>query len=119
MNDIIPLLHINSADRTNRAPIRTVVKDRELVLVYFAAGFKKEDIKYKVEFINKTQEMYLHISGEIEIKSLHYKSSMDIQHLLDINTYEGFDIDVDNGLLILTLYKKQNEAVILKGYRVK
>lgn len=119
IDDIILPFYISSTNCINRAPIKTLVEDRELILVYFAAGFTNDDIKYVTEFINKTQEMYLNISGEIEIESLNYKSSINIQHFIDTNTYEGFDINVDNGLLILTLYKKQNEATVLKGYGVK
>ena len=98
------------------APIRTIEKDNNKILVFNALGIPRENIEYKTEFINKSKESYLVVHGSVELKDLNYENGINIRMKIDTDIYDGYDVYIENGLVFVRLHEIINEAPILKDY---
>ena len=98
------------------APIRTIEKDNNKILVFNALGIPRENIEYKTEFINKSKESYLVIQGNVELKDINYENGINIRMKIDTDIYDGYDVCIENGLVFVRLHEIVNEAPILKDY---
>ena len=98
------------------APIRTIEKDNNKILVFNALGIPRENIEYKTEFINKSKESYLVIQGSVELKDINYENGINIRMKIDTDIYDGYDVYIENGLVFVRLHEIVNEAPILKDY---
>ena len=85
------------------------------IMVYKAYGVPKEKIEHTTEFINKTKEMYLIIKGEHEIFE-DWSGEVNLRILIDTKIYDGYSVDIKDGLITVTLYEIKNEAPELKNY---
>ena len=85
------------------------------IMIYKACGVPKEKIEYTTEFINKTKEMYLIIKGEHEIFE-DWSSKVNLRIFIDTKIYDGYSVDIKDGLITVTLYEIKNEAPELKNY---
>ena len=98
------------------APIRTIEKDNNKILVFNALGIPRENIEYKTEFINKSKESYLVIQGSVELKDINYENGINIRMKIDTDIYDGYDVYIENGLIFVRLHEIVNEAPVLKDY---
>ena len=98
------------------APIRTIEKDNNKILVFNALGIPRENIEYKTEFVNKSKESYLVVHGSVELKDLNYENGINIRMKIDTDIYDGYDVYIENGLVFVRLHEIVNEAPILKDY---
>ena len=98
------------------APIRTIEKDNNKILVFNALGIPRENIEYKTEFINKSKESYLVVHGSVELKDLNYENGINIRMKIDTDIYDGYDVYIENGLVFVRLHEIVNEAPVLKDY---
>ena len=98
------------------APIRTIEKDNNKILVFNALGIPRENIEYKTEFVNKSKESYLVIQGSVELKDLNYENGINIRMKIDTDIYDGYDVYIENGLVFVRLHEIVNEAPVLKDY---
>ena len=100
------------------APIRTIEKDNNKILVFNALGIPRENIEYKTEFVNKSKESYLVVHGSVELKDLNYENGINIRMKIDTDIYDGYDVYIENGLVFVRLHEIVNEAPILKDYGI-
>ena len=100
------------------APIRTIEKDNNKILVFNALGIPRENIEYKTEFVNKSKESYLVIQGNVELKDLNYENGINIRMKIDTDIYDGYDVYIENGLVFVRLHEIVNEAPVLKDYGI-
>ena len=88
------------------------------VMLYEAYGIPKDFIKYSTEFVNKTKQTYLNIFGKREMPDLGFKNELNIRLLVDTNIYDGYEVHIEDGLVIVVLHEIKNEAPVLKDYGV-
>ena len=100
------------------APIRTIEKDNNKILVFNALGIPRENIEYKTEFVNKSKESYLVVQGNVELKDINYENGINIRMKIDTDIYDGYDVYIENGLVFVRLHEIVNEAPVLKDYGV-
>ena len=100
------------------APIRTIEKDNNKILVFNALGIPRENIEYKTEFVNKSKESYLVVQGSVELKDLNYENGINIRMKIDTDIYDGYDVYIENGLVFVRLHEIVNEAPVLKDYGI-
>lgn len=98
------------------APIRTIEKDNNKILVFNALGIPRENIEYKTEFVNKSKESYLVVQGNVELKDINYENGINIRMKIDTDIYDGYDVYIENGLVFVRLHEIINETPILKDY---
>ena len=98
------------------APIRTIEKDNNKILVFNALGIPRENIEYKTEFVNKSKESYLVVHGSVELKDINYENGINIRMKIDTDIYDGYDVYIENGLVFVRLHEIVNEAPVLKDY---
>ena len=98
------------------APIRTIEKDNNKILVFNALGIPRENIEYKTEFVNKSKESYLVVQGNVELKDINYENGINIRMKIDTDIYDGYDVYIENGLVFVRLHEIINEAPALKDY---
>ena len=96
--------------------IRTIEKDNNKILVFNALGIPKENIEYKTEFINKSKESYLVIQGKVELEDLNYENGINIRIRIDTDIYDGYEVNIEDGLITVVLHEIINEAPVLKDY---
>lgn len=100
-------------------PIRTVEKDNCKILVFNALGIPKERISYKTEFVNKSKESYLLVKGEVDFGEYDYKNGINIREKINTDIYDGYDITIDDGLIVIKLHEILNEKPTLVNYGTK
>lgn len=100
------------------APIRTIEKDNNKILVFNALGIPRENIEYKTEFVNKSKESYLVVQGNVELKDINYENGINIRMKIDTDIYDGYDVYIENGLVFVRLHEIVNEAPVLKDYGI-
>ena len=96
--------------------IRTIEKDNNKILVFNALGIPKENIEYKTEFINKSKESYLVIQGKVELKDINYENGINVSVRIDTNIYDGYEVNIEDGLIKVVLHEIINEVPVLKDY---
>ena len=88
------------------------------VMLYEAWGIPKDLIAYSTEFVNKTKQTYLNVSGKHEIPDLGFENDLNIHLLIDTDIYDGYEVHVEDGLVTVVLHEIKNEAPVLKDYGV-
>lgn len=86
------------------------------ILFYKAYGIPKAFINYETEFINKTKETYLNVKGAYEDGSIDFKNEVNIRLLIDTDVYSGYEVDVADGIIKITLREIENEAPVLTDF---
>ena len=89
------------------------------VLIYEALGIPKDLIKYETEFVNKTKQTYLNIKGEFNNEIYDFANSINVHLRIDTNIYSGYEVNIGDGLVTVTLHEVINEAPILKDYGIR
>lgn len=88
------------------------------VLLYKAWGIPKNMITYETEFVNKTKQTYLNIKGEFKKEIISFENNINIHLRIDTDIYDGYEVDIKDGLITVILHEIENEAPILKDYGV-
>lgn len=91
-------------------PIKIVEKDNKKYILYEVIGLSARDIKVEKEFVNKTKTTALNITGNMELKDLEFENEINAKIYIDTDIYEKYDYSIVNGILVVTLYEKINEA---------
>lgn len=86
------------------------------ILLYEAWGIPKNMITYSTEFINKTKEVYLNISGKYEKQEIGFENDINVHLKIDTRIYDGYEVDIRDGLITVTLHEIENEEPILIDY---
>ena len=101
----------------NCVPFRTVDVNNKRMIMYNAMGISGDNIKYHTEFINRTGETYLNINGyEKKVANrelpcgkteeiILYENKIHIHTKVDTNIYDEYEVNVYNGVLIITLHE--------------
>lgn len=88
------------------------------VMLYEAWGIPKSLITYSTEFVNRTKQTYLNVTGKYEDPELGFENDINIHLLIDTNIYDGYKVHVEDGLVTVVLHEIKNEAPMLKDYGV-
>ena len=97
-------------------PVTTKELNNQQVMLYEAWGIPKENIKYETEFVNKTKQTYLNVTGHAELKDLGFENQINIHMLINTNIYEGYEVDVNDGMVMIVLHEIKNKAPALKDF---
>ena len=97
-------------------PIRTTEKDNCKILVFNALGIPKERISYRTEFVNKSKELYLLVKGEVDFDEYDYKNGINIREKINTDIYDGYEITIGDGLIVIKLHEILNEKPVLVDY---
>ena len=90
--------------------------NNDKVMVYLATGIPSENITYETEFVNKTKQTYLNINGEVNMEELGFKNEIHVHLLIDTDIYEGYEVIIKDGTVMVVLHEILNTAPILKDY---
>lgn len=82
--------------------------------VYKAMGIPKEKIKYETEFVNRTKETYLNITGEHTAEMLDIDNKINVHLFIDTDIYDRYEVHVVDGLVYVILHEIINEQPVLK-----
>lgn len=99
-------------------PVVTKELNSDKVMLYEAWGIPKENITYKTEFINKTKQMYLNVVGKNEISELGFENDINIHFLIDTDVYDGYEVNINDGMVMIILHEIKNEVPVLKDCTV-
>lgn len=97
-------------------PIATKELNDDKVMLYNAFGIPKENIKYETEFVNKTKQTYLNITGNAELKDLGFENQINIHMLIDTDIYEGYEVNVKDGMVMIVFHEIKNEVPVLRDF---
>ena len=89
------------------------------VMLYEAWGIPKDVIKYETEFINKTKRTYLNVTGQAEMKDIGFKNDINVHLLIDTDIYDGYEVNINDGLIMIVLHEIKNEQPVLNDYSKK
>lgn len=84
------------------------------IYIYKAEGIPRENIKYETEFVNRTKETYLNITGEETIEVLDFHNKINVHLFIDTDVYDGYEVHIMNGLVHVILHEIINEQPVLK-----
>lgn len=98
------------------SPIVTKELNDDKVILYDACGVPKENIKYETEFVNKTKQTYLNVTGHVELEDLGFKNHINIHILIDTDIYDGYEVNVNDGMVMIILHEIRNEAPVLRDF---
>ena len=85
-------------------------------MIFDAYGIPKENIKHGIEFINKTRQTFLNVCGRKKIKDLEFENHLNIHMLINTDIYEGYEVNVSDGMVMIILREILNEAPQLRDY---
>lgn len=88
------------------------------VMLYEAWGIPKCLITYSTEFVNRTKQTYLNVTGKYEMPDLGFENDINIHLLIDTNIYDGYKVHIEDGLVTVVLHEIKNEVPVLKDYGV-
>lgn len=95
-------------------------KEREInnskILFYRACGIPKSFIAYETEFVNKSKQTYLNVKGEYENGVDDFKNNINIHLLIDTDIYSGYEVDIADGIVKITLHEIENEIPVLTDF---
>lgn len=98
------------------SPVVTKEFNNDKVMLYNAFGIPKENIRYETEFINKTKQTYLNVTGRAELKDLGFENQINIHMLIDTDIYEGYEVSANDGMVMIVLHEIKNKAPELKDF---
>lgn len=108
------MFYENNYDR----PVVEKELNGDKVMLYEAWGIPKDVITYSTEFVNKTKQTYLNVSGKYEMPELGFENDLNVHLLIDTNIYDGYEVHVEDGLVTVVLHEIKNEVPVLKDYGV-
>lgn len=88
------------------------------VMLYEAWGIPKGLITYSTEFVNRTKQTYLNVTGKYEDPKLGFENDINIHLLIDTNIYDGYEVHIEDGMVTVVLHEIKNEAPVLKDYGI-
>ncbi len=91
-------------------PIHTIERTCQKILQYELIGLGKDHIIVTTEFINKTKELFLIVTGKFNDAMTGFENEINIRLQIDTNIYCSYDYKIENGLLTITLFEKINEV---------
>lgn len=102
---------IETIEGANQYDRPVVVKevDNKKFLLYEAWGIPKSLITHKTEFINKTKKTYLNVNGKFEDQHLGFENDINIHLPIDTDIYDGFEVLVEDGMVMIVLHEIKNE----------
>jgi HSP20 family molecular chaperone IbpA len=89
---------------------RHISKDNKEILAVNVAGFSKEDIKLEPKSIGNKD--YLYIIGMPKDDVKEYVNPLNIRFEIDSNRIDNVDASVKDGMLYVTVTKKNNKPKI-------
>lgn len=107
---------ISLNEETYDHPIITKELDDKMIMLYEAWGIPKENICYDTEFINKTKQTYLNVNGCAELMDLGFENDINIHILIDTDIYDGYEVNVNDGMVMVVLHEIKNESPNLKDF---
>lgn len=107
-------LYWNSHDYCTNTPFFTQEIDNKKIILFDAKGIPEENIKHNTEFINRTCETYLVIQGEHSF--LNYKNCINVRYPINTSIYNGYEVKVNDGLVMVILHEIENKKPVLKDY---
>jgi HSP20 family molecular chaperone IbpA len=87
-----------------------ISKDNTEILAVNVAGFKKEDIKIETKTIGDRDYLYIIGTPREEVKE--YVNPMNIRFEIKSNIIDSVDGKVEDGMLYLTVTRKDNKPKI-------
>lgn len=105
-------------DNNYDTPVITKELNKDKVMLYEAWGIPRENITYKAEFVNKTREMYLNVVGKHEMSQIGFENEINIHLPIDTKIYDGYQVIINDGMVMIILNEIENEAPVLKDNTV-
>lgn len=99
-------------------PVVTKEINNSKVVLYEACGIPKENITYKTEFVNKTKQTYLNVIGKHEMLDLGFENNINIHLFIDTSIYDGYEVNIADGMVMIVLHEIMNEVPVLKDCTV-
>ena len=100
-------------------PIIDKEVDGKRYLLYEAWGIPKSAITHETEFVNKTKDMYLNVSGKAEDEYLGFENDINIHLHINTDIYDSFEVSVDDGMVRIVLYEIENEKPEFKDLSIE
>lgn len=97
-------------------PVITKELNNDKVMIYKAIGIPKENIKYETEFVNKTKQTYLNVSGHAKSTELGFENQVNVHMLIDTDIYDGYEVSVNDDMVMIILHEIENEAPELRDF---
>lgn len=99
-------------------PVVTKELNNDKVMLYEAWGIPKNNIEYSTEFINKTKETYLNVVGKHEVEEIGFENDINIHLFIDTNIYDGYEVNIADGMVTIILHEIKNEVPVLRDCTV-
>lgn len=97
-------------------PFKTREINNSKILFYKAYGIPKAFISHETEFVNKSKQTYLNVKGSYENGDIDFKNDINIHLLIDTDVYSGYEVDVADGIVKITLREIENEVPVLTDF---
>lgn len=96
------------------AAFRVAQVGTDKIYIYNATGIPKENINYETEFVNRTKETYLNITGDYKNETIGFENEIDVHLLIDTDVYDKYEVDFHDGLVFVFLHEIINEKPVLE-----
>lgn len=96
------------------AAFRVAQVETDKIYIYNAIGIPRENIKYETEFVNRTKETYLNITGDYKNEAIGFENEINVHLLIDTDVYDKYEVDFHDGLVFVFLHEIINEKPVLE-----
>ena len=96
------------------AAFRVAQVETDKIYIYNAIGIPRENIKYETEFVNRTKETYLNITGDYKNETIGFENEINVHLLIDTDVYDKYEVEIHYGLVFVVLHEIINEKPVLE-----
>jgi len=97
-------------------PINTIEKDNKKYLQYELIGLNSKHIKVEKNFINKTRELFVIVTGKFKDEVTEWENNININLRIDYRIYDKITYNIQDGILTIILHEIINEEPEVELY---